>query len=403
MIDKDSIHHSSSAKAESSHHAPYPAEQTAPLIENVFSDAESYFKALKHCMEHARFQIDMEVYIYESKHLGKHVSEALKHAAQRGLTVRLLTDGYGISHDFESTARDLVAHGVDVRIHKPLPWNLEHWRYSVTHTHGLRKWFFLLLAINKRNHRKTIVIDHQHLFMGSINVSNSHLHTDHGGQNWRDTALHVQGASLKPIEQAFEASWNYSKRKVRRVISKKAMNSNFLLNYTRTLRNHHDHLLLSKIWGAKQRILITNAYFVPENTLLRALVGAAKKGVRVSIILPEESDVFFMPWVAAYFYRVLLSAGAKIYEYTPAMLHAKTIVIDDWCTIGSSNLNHRSFRHDLEVDYIVQTDDARAQLLQDFESDIAQSTEQRLEDLGKKKTWRLLLGAVILLLFGRWL
>ncbi|KZZ13905.1 hypothetical protein A3758_28475 [Oleiphilus sp. HI0118] len=181
------------------------------------------------------------------------------------------------------------------------------------------------------------------------------------------------------------------------------MNSNFLLNYTRTLRNHHDHLLLSKIWGAKQRILITNAYFVPENTLLRALVGAAKKGVRVSIILPEESDVFFMPWVAAYFYRVLLSAGAKIYEYTPAMLHAKTIVIDDWCTIGSSNLNHRSFRHDLEVDYIVQTDDARAQLLQDFESDIAQSTEQRLEDLGKKKTWRLLLGAVILLLFGRWL
>lgn len=402
MTDKSSIHQPTSSNAKS------PRDTTSldhglPMVEELFNDAESYFKALQHRIEHAQFQIDMEVYIYESRHLGRHISDALKRASQRGVSVRLLTDGYGISHDFESTARDLVAHGVDVRIHKPLPWNLEHWRYSVTRTQGLRKWFFLLLAINKRNHRKTIVIDHQHLFMGSINVSNNHLHTDHGGQNWRDTALHVQGTPLKPIEQAFEASWNYSKRKVRRIIARKALDSHFLLNYTRTLRNHHDDLLLSKIWGAEKRVLITNAYFVPENILLRALVGAARKGVRVNIILPERSDVFFMPWVATYFYRVLLSAGAKIYEYTPAMLHAKTIVIDDWCTIGSSNLNHRSFRHDLEVDYIVQTEQARAQLLQDFESDMSQSTEQKLDDLGKKKTWRLIIGAIILLVFGRWL
>lgn len=403
MVDKNSIHPHQSVNTEPSKNATTALEQALPLVEEIFNDAEPYFKALQQCIEHARFQIDMEVYIYESRHLGKHVSEALKRAAQRGLTVRLLTDGYGISHDFQSTARDLVAHGVDVRIHKPLPWNLEHWRYSVTRTHGLRKWFFLLLAINKRNHRKTIVIDHQHLFMGSINVSNNHLHKNHGGQNWRDTALHVQGASLKPVEQAFEASWNYSKRKVRRIIAKKALDSYFLLNYTRALRNHHDDLLLSKIWGAEKQILITNAYFVPENTLLRALVGAARKGIRVNIILPERSDVFFMPWVAAYFYRVLLSAGVKIYEYTPAMLHAKTIVIDDWCTIGSSNLNHRSFRHDLEVDYIVQTDEARSQLLQDFESDLSQSTEQKLDGLGKKKTWRLIMGAIIVLVFGRWL
>lgn len=379
------------------------SSNATPLTEEIFNDAESYFKALHDCVEQAQFQIDMEVYIYESKHLGKNVANALKRAASRGLTVRLLTDGIGINQDFQKVARELTAQGVEVRIHRPLPWNLEHWRYSVTRKQGLRKWLFLLLAINKRNHRKTIVIDHQHLFMGSVNVSDNHLHADHGGKNWRDTALHVHGTSLKPIEQAFEASWNYSKRKVRRIIAQEAEDSNFLLNYTGALRRHHDDLLTSKIREAQQHILITNAYFVPENKLLRGLVDAAQRGVRVCIIIPEQSDVFFMPWVSAYFYRVLLSAGAKIYEYTPAMLHAKTIVIDEWCTIGSSNLNHRSFRHDLEVDYIVQTTEAKSQLMDDFASDLSKSTEQTLHHLGKRKAWRIWLGAIILLLLGRWL
>ncbi len=401
-MDKNSTHHTVADPATSIPQPPSSSPKQT-VCEEVFNDAEPYFRALKKCIEEARFQIDMEVYIYESKRLGSYVSNALKKAASRGVTVRLLTDGYGINQDFQKVAKDLIHHGVEVRIYRPLPWNLEHWRYSVTNTKGLRKWFYLLLSINKRNHRKTIIIDHQHLFMGSINISNNHLHTRHGGKNWRDTALHVQGTSLKAVEQAFEVSWNYSKHKVQRIIARKALESNFLLNYTHVLRNYHDDLLLSKINDAESHILITNAYFVPENKLLRGLISAAERGVRVCIILPEQSDVFFMPWVSAYFYRVLLSAGAKIYEYTPAMLHAKTIVIDDWSTVGSSNLNHRSFRHDLEVDYIVQTANAKSQLLRDFETDLQHSKEQCLQDLGRKKHWRLWIGALILLLVGRWL
>ena len=403
MIEKNSTHPSTTEQSLTEPpHSALP-KQTQEVVEHVFNDAEPYFKDLHECIEGARFQIDMEVYIYESKRLGSYIANALKKAAKRGVTVRLLTDGYGINQDFQSVARDLIKHGVEVRIYRPLPWNLEHWRYSVTNTRGLRKWFYLFLSINKRNHRKTIIIDHQHLFMGSINISNNHLHTSHGGKNWRDTALHIQGTSLKAVEQAFDVSWHYSKHKVQRIIAKKALESNFLLNYTRVLRNYHDELLLSKIHSAERHILITNAYFVPENKLLRGLIAAAERGVRVCIILPERSDVFFMPWVSAYFYRALLSAGAKIYEYTPAMLHAKTIVIDDWCTVGSSNLNHRSFRHDLEVDYIVQTDQAKTQLLNDFETDLKHSNEQCLQDLGRKKRWRLWIGALILLLLGRWL
>ena len=111
-MDKDSTQRNLTLEPGALHASKATPSQPLPLAEDIFNDAESYFKALRHCIEQARFQIDMEVYIYESKRLGKHVSDALKRAAQRGLTVRLLTDGYGINQDFQSTARDLVAHGV---------------------------------------------------------------------------------------------------------------------------------------------------------------------------------------------------------------------------------------------------------------------------------------------------
>lgn len=373
------------------------------LQENVLYDADTYFDALRKCVEQARFQIDMEVYIYESKQLGKNVADTLQEAAKRGVTVRLLVDGVGADKHFNAIAKRLQAHNVEVRIHHPLPWHTELWRYSVIQTNLANKLLHLLLSINRRNHRKTILIDHQHLFLGSINVSNNHLTSTRGGANWRDTAIHVSNAEFRPVEHAFEASWNHAKRNTRRLIAEQAVDSPFLLNYTRKLRKHHDAELLKRIRNASEHILITNAYFVPEKRLLKALQNSAKRGLRVCIILPARSDVFFMPWVSAYFYRALLRVGVQIFEYTPSMLHAKTMIIDDWCTIGSSNLNHRSFRHDLEVDYVLQTEEAKRSLRGAFERDLKQTEEQKLHDLVVRKGWRLWLGALILTLLGPWL
>ncbi|GAH09354.1 unnamed protein product, partial [marine sediment metagenome] len=129
----------------------------------------------------------------------------------------------------------------------------------------------------------------------------------------------------------------------------------------------------------KQRIWITNAYFVPDNVLLKRLRDAANNGIDVRILLPKKSDVMVMPWASSTFYYRLLKSGVKIFEYLPSMLHAKSLIIDNWALIGSSNLNHRSLLHDLEADIMLKSTESIKQLESDFLNDLTQSREVELD------------------------
>ncbi|MCM2323553.1 MAG: phospholipase D-like domain-containing protein [Oligoflexia bacterium] len=120
---------------------------------------------------------------------------------------------------------------------------------------------------------------------------------------------------------------------------------------------------------------ITNAYFAPDILLARALRVAAWGGADVRVLVPKKSDIFFMPWVTEAFYHHLLRAGVRVYEFLPSILHAKTLLIDDWGTIGSSNLNHRSLLHDLEADFVVGHHESIDALATLFEEDLRQSRE----------------------------
>jgi len=373
------------------------------LKEEVFNDAETYFEALIASIEHARSRISLEVYIYENSRIAQRLTTALQQAAQRGVYIRLLTDGAGIDRHFVEAANELKNQGIEVRVHHPFPWSLNLWPYAAMRAAGVRKLLALWQRINLRNHRKTTLIDGKHLFLGSINISDKHLHTAHGGEGWRDTAIKISDTSFEPVEEAFDAIWHHTKRRYRYQSARHAKHSPYLLNYTRTLRRYHDKTIIQRVHQAKTHILITNAYFAPEQKLLSALKAAAQRSVNVTIILPAQSDVVFMSWVSAYFYRTLLKSGVRIFEYEPAMLHAKTMIIDNWCTIGSSNLNHRSFRHDLEIDYILQSEKAKSTLLCHFEADLLVSTEQFESELAIRKGWRLILGSLIVRLIGRWL
>jgi len=377
------------------------------LNEELFSDAEPYFSSLIKSINAAQTSIDMEVYIYEANTLGQNIANALRQAAARGVHVRLLIDGIGIDSHFKAIANKLEHHGAEIRIHRPLPWRVALWKYSVSKKTGIAKLLFLLASLNRRNHRKTVIIDKKEVFVGSVNISHNHLHLNHGGQQWRDTAIKISNGQTQAIRQAFNIAWNdinllQRKARIKKSIAQ-AMASPYLLNYSKQLRKHHRLLLLNKIRHASKSILITNAYFVPESSLLKALCSAARRGVEVKIILPEKSDVFFMPWVSAFFYKALLRSSARIFEYQPSMLHAKTMIIDQWASVGSSNLNHRSFRKDLEIDYIIQKEASALKLRENFERDIEYSNEQKLKKLGLNKGWRLWLGGLILIILGRWL
>jgi cardiolipin synthase A/B len=168
------------------------------------------------------------------------------------------------------------------------------------------------------------------------------------------------------------------------------------LNNKLALRRKNYRDLLARIAAARERIWITNAYFVPRGGLLRALGAAAKAGVDVRILVPAKSDIIFMPWVAAAFYYGLLKSGVRVFEYQPAVLHAKTMLIDDWMTVGSSNLNSRSMFHDLEADVVLSTCESLRALEAAFERDLGQSKEVILADWLKRPILQRWLGRIAL-------
>ena len=153
---------------------------------------------------------------------------------------------------------------------------------------------------------------------------------------------------------------------------------------------------------SQQRIWIISAYFVPDNMVIRRLIKAAKRGIDVRILVPEVSDVRPMAWISASFYPILLKHNIKIYEYHANMMHAKTIIIDDWFIVGSSNLNHRSMFHDLEVDILLQSEHAKSTIVTQFEQDLEHSHVIQLNTLSKKPFVTRLIGR-FLALFKHWL
>jgi cardiolipin synthase len=155
--------------------------------------------------------------------------------------------------------------------------------------------------------------------------------------------------------------------------------------------------LLKRIGKAKNKVWITNAYFIPNNLFLRCIKKSAQKGVDVRIILPNKSDVEGIKWATYIFYKKLIKSGIKIYAYEPSILHAKTIIIDNWFLVGTSNLNHRSLLHDLEIDIEIQSDSAKQKILEQYEEDFTQSKLITLSNLPKTNLIQKIVGRLFML------
>ena len=142
-------------------------------------------------------------------------------------------------------------------------------------------------------------------------------------------------------------------------------------------------------------------YFIPKRRLIRALGNAAKRGVDVRILISQKTDVRFFLWLQYFYYHYLLSKGVKVYQYTESVLHAKNYIIDDYISIGSTNLNHRSFLHDLEVDLVVQDEDNKKKVGEHFLTSIHTQAEVTLDSLTQRPLWDKILSRLFFL-FKYW-
>src|SRR3990167_4786221 len=349
--------------------------------EHVFGNGSNYFQALIEDINQAEQSIDLETYIFDRDVLGKRIADALCRAAERGVVVRVLVDGAGSPLWSATLARTLEKSCVKTKVFHPFPWQLWSWSRTIAIKPALFKAVYLFFKANSRNHRKTCLIDQKIGYIGSINITQCHLTREEGGKNWRDTAVRLNNVNLSELSKAFEIAWSHRtiKERLRDAFQHIRKEPRMRLNYTRHRRRILHKNLLRRIRLCQRRIWITNAYFVPDNFLLKRLKEAAKIGVDVRILLPQKSNITIVQWASSTFYFNLLKAGIKIYEYSPGMLHAKSLILDDWMLIGSSNLNHRSLLHDLEADITLFTESAKRALEQLFMEDLTHAKQLQFE------------------------
>ena len=348
--------------------------------ELVFTEGQKHFDALLADIEKAKYSIDLETYLFHSDALGRQIAVKLAKAAKHGVVVRIMVDGAGSPFWSANFARFLESAGAKTKVFHPFPWQLWDWSRSIVKLPFLMKWIYLILKINLRNHRKVCIIDKKIAYIGSLNISKHHLSKAEGGDAWRDTSVRLSGINLEELIKAFDAAWYHRtiKERLREIFHQIRRDPLIRLNYSRNRRRILYKDLLRKMANCNRRIWITNAYFVPDNFLLKRLQEAARADIDVRILLPRKSDVPIMPWASSTFYYSLLNSGVRIFEYLPSMLHAKSLIIDDWMLIGSSNLNHRSLIHDLEADINITSPEAKKTLDQQFLEDLKNSREVSL-------------------------
>jgi len=363
--------------------------------EYITKDAADYFSRLKDDIDQAKISIEFESYILVADNTGKQILDALCNASQRGVKVRVIIDGFGSSPWISYAIKKLKRLGGQVKIYHPMPWRFWQWGLAINQEYFFRKFIYLFGVINRRNHRKICIIDKRIHWLGSFNLTDVHLPGNMGGQNWRDSAVRLETDNDEAIN-AFNKTW-FNKHFTRTKIASDYPGI-FRINDSRKKRRRLYRDLLRHITSARQKIWITTPYFVPEPKLLRQLKKAAARGTDVRILLPAVSDVFFMPWASSLLYDELLKSGVKIYEYQHGILHAKTLIIDDWTTLGSSNMNTRSIMHDLEIDYVLQKNDSKQQLEQHFLDDLKQSNQISGSDIHKRNPIIKLLGRLTLYL-----
>lgn len=362
-----------------------------PLSDNnevdILVNGENKFPSVFQAIEQAKNHIHLEYYIYELDKIGMQLIEILIKKAQEGIQVRFIYDDFG-AHKLRKQVRRMRASGIEV-----FPF------YKI-------RIFFLANRLNYRNHRKIIVVDGEIGFVGGINVSDKYINSDRDKWFWRDTHLKLRGGIVHPLQSIFMVDWNYCSGQ------KLQPNRDFFpLNAIENLGNKIGqivasgpdsdtplilHSLCKAISLAKEEVLITNPYFIPDPRVMDTILIAAFSGVKVKLLVPGISDSTFVNIANHAQFAELLTAGVEIYTYQKGFVHAKTIVIDkELAIVGTANMDFRSFDLNFEVNALIYDSQIASELRQHFYTDLKDSNRVEAEKWYQRPLYRQLLDRVV--------
>ena len=353
--------------------SPLVVGNKVTLLEDGPATYAAMFAAIRGATDH----INIESYIIEDDEIGRQFAEALLAQQGRGVQVNLIYDSFGAIATPRAFFERLVGGGIAVLEFNPLSplASRAAWR------------------LNHRDHRKLLVVDGRTAFIGGINISSVYSSGSvaqrpakaaaavAAADAWRDTHLQIDGPVVADLQKLFVETWRKQQGlplATRRYFPSLAASGNDIV---RAIGSTPDDpysfmylTLISAIGNAEKQVHLTNAYFVPDPQLLKALTDAAARGVEVKLILPGYSDSSTVFHAGRSHYAQLLAGGVKLYERGGALLHSKTAVIDGvWSTVGSSNLDWRSALDNDEVNAVVLGRDFAAKMQAMFARDLAAS------------------------------
>ncbi|MDQ3337676.1 MAG: phospholipase D-like domain-containing protein [Myxococcota bacterium] len=345
----------------------------------VLRDGSDTYPAMLEAMRAAQKTICFETYILAADATGDRFKSVLIERAHAGIAVRLIYDAVGSFGLPGSWVEDLRAAGCEVIDFNPIaPWRA---RFRLSH----------------RDHRKIIVVDDVVAFTGGLNISNDYAPVEEGGVGWHDMHCKVVGPIVIDLARMFRRSWMRAGGKhypppPSVAETPKGTGTSFVRlidNMRRRQRATTRSAYLHILRAARESVWISNAYFIPDRGLRRAMTRAARRGVDVRVIVPGNSDVRLIEWASLYVMRGLAKQGVKVMHWRGPMMHAKTAVVDQtWSTIGSYNFDSMSRFNNLEVTVEILDPKVAQALVVNYERDIQNAEPYDAEAWARLPWWK---------------
>ncbi|TFV91579.1 cardiolipin synthase [Oxalobacteraceae bacterium OM1] len=354
----------------------------------LLSDGPVTMRAMMAAIRGARDHVNLETYIFEDDEVGRALADLLIEKRKAGVKVNVIYDSVGTLETPRAFFDRMRAAGIEALEFNP-----------VNPLNAPRGW-----DINERDHRKLLVVDGRIAFTGGVNISRVYGKSSFLRSNrqatpnnpkeavWRDTHMQIEGPAVAEFQRLFLDTW---RRKTGEALTG--------AQYFPPLQHQGDALVraigstpdkedfgayktyISALANADKYAHLTTAYFVPDDQIVQAMKDAAQRGVDVRIIFPSITDVGIILYAGRSFYQELLDAGVRVYERKAELLHAKTAVIDGvWSTIGSTNLDMRSFLHNDEINAVVLNVNFATQMEELFQRDLTESREIKAEEWRKR-------------------
>lgn len=335
-------------------------------------DGREKFEALERDIAGAREYINLQYYIFSDDSTGQRIAEALMERARAGVKVRVIYDHIGSIATKNSFFRSMREAGIEV-----YPFFRVAFPPFAT-------------RINWRNHRKLVVIDGSTGYIGGMNIADRYTDGGKGFAGWRDTHLRITGPAVGALQYSFAVDWRFMGRELieEGVAGAEAAGGvastpgdagmNLLTCGPTSEWSNISYMLLKAIGNAKKRVWVQTPYFLPTESLLKGLQAAALSRVDVRVMMPRRSDSAILTYASRSYVQECILAGVKIYFYDGGMLHSKVVVVDDdFSSVGSANIDFRSFEHNFEANMMIYSPSVNSRLRRRFEDDQACSERVR--------------------------